>query len=128
MRKSNGLVKNVFRTKHMTQLLGDMGIGHVRYPTSGSSSNAEVQPFYVNSPYGITFAHNGNLTNTKQLSQELFEQDLRHINTNSDSEILLNVFASELAKLQNNVLTSLIFLTLSHKYTSVYEVLMQPLV
>ncbi len=100
MRKSNGLVKNVFRTKHMTQLLGDMGIGHVRYPTSGSSSNAEVQPFYVNSPYGITFAHNGNLTNTEQLSQELFEQDLRHINTNSDSEILLNVFASELAKLQ----------------------------
>ncbi|BBB23433.1 amidophosphoribosyltransferase [Isorropodon fossajaponicum endosymbiont JTNG4] len=100
MRKSNGLVKNVFRTKHMTQLLGDMGIGHVRYPTAGSSSNAEAQPFYVNSPYGIAFAHNGNLTNTEQLAQELFEQDLRHINTNSDSEILLNVFASELAKLQ----------------------------
>ncbi len=100
MRKSNGLVRNVFRTKHMTQLLGDMGIGHVRYPTAGSSSNAEAQPFYVNSPYGIAFAHNGNLTNTEQLAQELFEQDLRHINTNSDSEILLNVFASELAKLQ----------------------------
>lgn len=100
MRKSNGLVRNVFRTKHMTQLLGDMGIGHVRYPTAGSSSNAEAQPFYVNSPYGIAFAHNGNLTNTEQLAQELFEQDLRHINTNSDSEILLNVFASELTKLQ----------------------------
>ncbi len=100
MRKSNGLVKNSFRTKHMTKLLGDMGIGHVRYPTAGSSSGAEAQPFYVNSPYGIAFAHNGNLTNTEQLAQELFEQDMRHINTNSDSEILLNVFASELAKLQ----------------------------
>ncbi len=100
MRKSNGLVKNAFRTKHMTTLLGDMGIGHVRYPTAGSSSGAEAQPFYVNSPYGIALAHNGNLTNTKQLEKQLFEQDLRHINTNSDSEILLNVFASELAKLQ----------------------------
>lgn len=100
MRKSNGLVKNVFKTKHMTKLLGDMGIGHVRYPTAGTSSGAEAQPLYVNSPYGIAFAHNGNLTNTKELAQELFEQDLRHINTNSDSEILLNVFASELAKLQ----------------------------
>jgi amidophosphoribosyltransferase len=100
MRKANGLVKNAFRTEHMTTLLGDMGIGHVRYPTAGTSSGAEAQPFYVNSPYGIAFAHNGNLTNTKQLAKELFEQDLRHINTNSDSEILLNVFASELAKLQ----------------------------
>jgi len=100
MRKSNGLVKNAFRTKHMTKLPGDMGIGHVRYPTAGSSSGAEAQPFYVNSPYGIAFAHNGNLTNTGQLAKELFEQDLRHINTNSDSEILLNVFASELTKLK----------------------------
>lgn len=102
MRKSNGLVKNAFRTKHMEKLRGDMGIGHVRYPTAGSSSGAEAQPFYVNSPYGIVFAHNGNLTNTKQLKKELFEQDLRHINTHSDSEILLNVFASELAKLQKH--------------------------
>jgi amidophosphoribosyltransferase len=102
MRKSNGLVRNSFRTKHMGKLLGDMGIGHVRYPTAGSSSGAEAQPFYVNSPYGIAFAHNGNLTNTKQLEKELFEQDLRHINTNSDSEILLNVFASELAKLRKH--------------------------
>ena len=100
MRKSNGLVRNAFRTRHMASLIGDMGIGHVRYPTAGSSSGAEAQPFYVNSPYGIAFAHNGNLTNTKQLEKELFEQDLRHINTNSDSEILLNVFASELAKIQ----------------------------
>ncbi len=100
MRKSNGLVRNAFRTKHISGLLGDMGIGHVRYPTAGSSSGAEAQPFYVNSPYGITFAHNGNLTNTAELAKELFEQDLRHINTNSDSEILLNVFAGELAKLE----------------------------
>jgi amidophosphoribosyltransferase len=100
MRKSNGLVKNSFRTRHMASLLGDMGIGHVRYPTAGSSSGAEAQPFYVNSPYGIAFAHNGNLTNTKELAKELFEQDRRHINTNSDSEILLNIFASELAKQQ----------------------------
>ena len=102
MHKSNGLVRNSFRTKHMTKLLGDMGIGHVRYQTAGSSSGAETQPFYVNSPYGVAFAHNGNITNTKQLEKELFEQDLRHINTNSDSEILLNVFAGELAKLQKH--------------------------
>ncbi|MBA5249735.1 MAG: amidophosphoribosyltransferase [Gammaproteobacteria bacterium] len=100
MRKSNGLVRNAFRAKHMESLLGDMGIGHVRYPTAGSSSGAEAQPFYVNSPYGIAFAHNGNLTNTKELEKALFEQDLRHINTNSDSEILLNIFAGELAKLK----------------------------
>lgn len=100
MHNANGLVRTVFRTKNMTQLLGYMGIGHVRYPTAGSSSGAEAQPFYVNSPYGIAFAHNGNLTNTAQLAKTLFEQDLRHINTHSDSEILLNVFASELAKLQ----------------------------
>ena len=100
MRKSNGLVKNIFRSKHMTQLLGNMGIGHVRYSTIGSYSETEAQPFYVNSPYGIAFAHNGNLTNTEQLTKELFEQDLRHINTKSDSEILLNIFASELAKLK----------------------------
>ncbi len=102
MRKSNGLVRNAFRTKHMASLRGDMGIGHVRYPTAGTSSGAEAQPFYVNSPYGIAFAHNGNLTNTEELAKELYEEDLRHINTNSDSEILLNVFASELAKLQKH--------------------------
>jgi amidophosphoribosyltransferase len=102
MRKANGLVSDAFRTSHMTRLIGDMGIGHVRYPTAGSSSGAEAQPFYVNSPYGIAFAHNGNLTNTSQLAEALYGEDLRHINTNSDSEILLNVFASELSKLQKH--------------------------
>ncbi len=95
-RKDNGLVKDVFRTRHMRDLHGNIGIGHVRYPTAGSSSSAEAQPFYVNSPYGIAMAHNGNLTNADQLRKEIYEQDLRHINTTSDSEVLLNVFAHEL--------------------------------
>ncbi|MDT8896194.1 amidophosphoribosyltransferase [Halomonas sp. I1] len=98
LRKSNGLVRDVFHTRHMARLKGNLGIGHVRYPTAGSSSEAESQPFYVNSPYGITLAHNGNLTNSDQLKQELFSSDLRHINTSSDSEVLLNVFAHELGK------------------------------
>jgi len=96
LRKDNGLVKDVFRTRHMLSLLGNMGIGHVRYPTAGSSSSADAQPFYVNSPYGIALAHNGNLTNAVELKDELFRTDRRHINTTSDSEILLNVFAHEL--------------------------------
>ena len=98
LRKSNGLVRDVFHTRHMARLQGNLGIGHVRYPTMGSSSEAESQPFYVNSPYGIALAHNGNLTNAEQLKQELFSSDLRHINTSSDSEVLLNVFAHELGK------------------------------
>ena len=98
-RKANGLVKDVFRTTHMRQMQGNVGIGHVRYPTAGSSSPALAQPFYVNSPYGISLAHNGNLTNAKQLSEELFREDLRHVNTSSDSEVLLNVFAHELQRL-----------------------------
>lgn len=98
LRKDNGLVRDVFRTRHMRRLVGNVGIGHVRYPTAGSSSSAEAQPFYVNSPYGITLAHNGNLTNAGDLSQDLFRTDLRHINTTSDSEVLLNVFAHELQK------------------------------
>ncbi len=96
LRKDNGLVRDVFQTEHMLKLRGDMGIGHVRYPTAGCSSSAEAQPFYVNSPYGISLAHNGNLTNAEELKADIFREDLRHINTNSDSEILLNVFAHEL--------------------------------
>lgn len=97
LRKGNGQVSDVFHTRHMLNLTGTMGIGHVRYPTAGCSSSAEAQPFYVNSPYGITLAHNGNLTNVEQLKGELYQSDLRHINTESDSEVLLNVFAHELA-------------------------------
>lgn len=96
LRKSNGLVRDVFHTRHMRGLQGNVGIGHVRYPTAGSSSCAESQPLYVNSPYGIVLAHNGNLTNSEQLTQELFEADHRHLNTSSDSEVLLNILAHEL--------------------------------
>ncbi|MEM8738008.1 MAG: amidophosphoribosyltransferase [Planctomycetota bacterium] len=96
LRKDNGLVRDVFRTKHMNKLMGTMGIGHCRYPTAGCASSAEAQPFYVNAPYGITLAHNGNLTNADQLVKEVFQTDLRHVNTSSDSEVLLNVFAHEL--------------------------------
>lgn len=101
LRKDNGLVRDVFHTRHMRGLKGNYGVGHVRYPTAGSSSSAEAQPFYVNSPYGITLAHNGNLTNADEIRQQLFETDLRHMNTESDSEVLLNVFAHELEKLRN---------------------------
>jgi amidophosphoribosyltransferase len=96
LRKGNGLVRDVFRQNHMQRLPGNLGIGHCRYPTAGSASSAEAQPMYVNSPYGITLAHNGNLTNADELKADLFKADLRHINTNSDSEVLLNVLAHEL--------------------------------
>jgi amidophosphoribosyltransferase len=95
-RKDNGMVKDVFRTRHMRDLHGTTGIGHVRYPTAGSSSSAEAQPFYVNSPYGIAMGHNGNLTNAEEVAEDIYKDDLRHLNTNSDSEVLLNVFAHEL--------------------------------
>ncbi|MDQ5905747.1 MAG: amidophosphoribosyltransferase, partial [Pseudomonadota bacterium] len=92
MHKGPGLVRDVFRTRNMRALPGKLGIGHVRYPTAGSAFNfAEAQPFYVNSPFGIVLGHNGNLTNTQQLQEEMFRLDRRHINTNSDSEVLLNV-------------------------------------
>ena len=98
LRKSGGLVRDVFHTRHMLELKGNIGIGHVRYPTAGCSSVAEAQPFYVNSPYGIALAHNGNLTNSGALKDALFDEDLRHINTNSDSEVLLNILAHELQR------------------------------
>ncbi|NIB41324.1 amidophosphoribosyltransferase [Pseudomaricurvus alkylphenolicus] len=97
--KALGLVRDVFRTRHMQRLVGKAGIGHVRYPTAGSSGPALAQPFYVNSPYGIALAHNGNLTNTAEVSDDLYRTDLRHVNTDSDSEVLLNVFAQELLKI-----------------------------
>ncbi|WP_432453457.1 MULTISPECIES: amidophosphoribosyltransferase [unclassified Agarivorans] len=95
-RKANGLVRDVFEVKHMQRLRGNLGIGHVRYPTAGSSSAAEAQPFYVNSPFGLALAHNGNLTNAKELREEMAQSARRHINTTSDSEVLLNVLAHEL--------------------------------
>lgn len=93
LRKANGLVKDVFHTRHMRRLQGNIGVAHVRYPTAGCSSSAEAQPLYVNSPYGIVLAHNGNLTNKAELKEELCNKDRRHLNTSSDSEILLNIFA-----------------------------------
>ncbi len=97
LHKGNGLVRDVFRTRNMRTLQGNTGIAHVRYPTAGSAvDHNEAQPFYVNSPFGIVLGHNGNLTNAEELKKQLFVQDLRHVNTNSDSEVLLNVLAHEL--------------------------------
>ncbi len=101
MRKANGLVKDVFHTRHMLRLQGNIGIGHVRYPTAGTSSSSEAQPFFANSPYGISLAHNGNLTNAEELSDWLHQEARRHINTTSDSELLLNIFAHELQQLES---------------------------
>jgi len=100
LRKDNGLARDVFTSGEMLRLKGTMGIGHVRYPTAGCTSSAEAQPFYVNSPFGLTLAHNGNLTNAEELKKQLFMDDQRHINTDSDSEVLLNIFAHELQQLR----------------------------
>ena len=97
MRKQNGLVRDVFQHRHMLALKGNIGIGHVRYPTAGCDSASEAQPFFVNSPYGICLGHNGNLTNASELAEVLIREDRRHLNTSSDSEVLLNVLASELS-------------------------------
>ncbi len=97
-RKGSGLVRDVFQQDHMLELRGNVGIGHVRYPTAGCDGISEAQPFYVNAPYGIVLAHNGNLTNARELAQVLTREDRRHLNTTSDSEVLLNVFASELQR------------------------------
>jgi amidophosphoribosyltransferase len=98
VRKGNGLVRDVFEQRHMLRLHGNMGIGHVRYPTAGSASLTEAQPFYVNSPYGICLAHNGNLVNAEELKRLVTQSDRRHLNTTSDTEVLLNVFAHELGQ------------------------------
>ena len=97
-RRARGLVRETFRTRHMQNLRGSAGLGHVRYPTAGSDKNSETQPFFVNSPYGIALAHNGNLTNAHELAQEMRMRDRRYLNTSSDSELLLNVFAHELLR------------------------------
>ena len=98
LRKSNGLVKDVFQAHHMAELRGNVGLGHVRYPTAGSSSCAEAQPLYTNYPFGICVAHNGNLTNTEELEGLVRDGMMRHVNTESDSELLLNIFAESMAE------------------------------
>ncbi|MDF1653723.1 MAG: amidophosphoribosyltransferase [Coxiellaceae bacterium] len=114
LRKANGLVRDVIRNTHMLRLKGKLGIGHVRYPTAGSQSAQESQPFYVNSPYGLSLVHNGNLTNTAQLTDDLIKSDLRHLNTGSDSEVLLNVFAHELQNhSQQELTTQIVFDTIA---------------
>ena len=97
-RKSMGYVRDVFQQRHMNKLIGNYGIGHVRYPTAGGAGKEFAQPMYVNSPYGISMVHNGNLTNSKELGVQLFHSEMRHLNTDSDSEVLLNIFAHELGK------------------------------
>jgi amidophosphoribosyltransferase len=104
IRKRNGLVRDVFQERHVLGLKGNVGIGHVRYPTAGSASLHEAQPFYVNSPYGICLGHNGNLVNTEELKALVVNDDRRHLNTTSDSEILLNVFAHELGRCKSKKL------------------------
>jgi len=104
MHKAKGMVRDVFRTRNMRALPGTSGLGQVRYPTAGSStSEEEAQPFYVNAPFGIVLAHNGNLTNASRLRRELFDNDHRHTNTGSDSEVLLNVLAHELGRATQGV-------------------------
>ena len=105
LHKGNGLVRDVFRQESASELRGHIGIGHCRYPTAGSEGSAEAQPLYVNSPYGIAIAHNGNLVNTEELRRQMFQDDRRHINTESDSEVLLNVLAHELQIQQRMELT-----------------------
>ena len=117
-----GLVKDVFRTRDMRNLVGEMGIGHCRYPTAGNAGNSEeAQPFYVNAPFGIVLGHNGNLTNALELQHEMYQRDRRHINTESDSEVLLNVFANELQKHASgtDIDDNLVFKSISKLYERV---------
>lgn len=106
LKKGNGLVRDVFHTKNMIRLVGNIGIGHVRYPTAGGYESAEAQPFFVNSPYGIALIHNGNLTNNEQLRNEVHERNIRYLNTGSDSEALLNVLANEVLAVSKDELTA----------------------
>lgn len=122
LHKGNGLVRDVIRKRHMKDLRGNWGIGHVRYPTAGSAdASQEAQPFYVNSPFGITLVHNGNLTNSDLLKQQLLEENFRHINTNSDSEVLLNILAHEIQQAsKGRALTpELIFQAIRKVYTRI---------
>lgn len=105
LKKSNGMVNEVFHRHSLERLKGPMGIGHVRYPTAGCSSEFEAQPFFVNSPFGMALAHNGNLTNAAELAKDIRQHDFRHLNTNSDSEVLLNVFSLALRKQRPEKLT-----------------------
>ncbi|HEY2340407.1 MAG TPA: amidophosphoribosyltransferase, partial [Steroidobacteraceae bacterium] len=117
VRKGSGLVRDVFQQHHMLELKGNVGIGHVRYPTAGCDSATEAQPFYVNAPYGICLGHNGNLTNAAELAEILIREDRRHLNTTSDSEVLLNVFASELQRVGSARITPAdVFAALSAVY------------
>lgn len=119
LRKANGLVRDVFAAKHMQRLQGTVGIGHARYPTAGSSSASEAQPFYVNSPFGITLAHNGNLTNANVVRDKLFEKDRRHVNTTSDSEVLLNVLAHEIDTVKGNVTSEDVFRAVTNVHRTI---------
>src|SRR5688572_22819544 len=118
MRKQNGLVRDVFQQRHMLRLKGNIGIGHVRYPTVGCDTSSEAQPFFVNSPYGICLGHNGNLTNATELAEVLTREDLRHLNTSSDSEVLLNVLASELSRTRTRRATATVIF---NAVTAVYR-------
>ena len=103
--KDNGLVRDVFNEESMVHLSGNIGVGHTRYPTAGSYNYEEAQPFYVNSPYGIVLVHNGNIVNVEKLRDEILNNDLRHLKTSSDSEVILNIFAHALEKNKSLTLT-----------------------
>lgn len=105
LHKGDGLVTDVFKEKEMQRMQGNVGLGHVRYPTAGTYDSAEAQPFYVNAPFGISLVHNGNLTNTAELRKQVLEDDMRHLNTSSDSEVLLNVLAYEIGKVNSKSVT-----------------------
>lgn len=117
LKKGNGYVRDVFQAKHMTRLKGTLGIGHVRYPTAGCYEEAEAQPFYVNSPFGIALVHNGNLTNYGGLKEQVTKHNSRYLNTSSDSEVLLNVVADEIGRIRAEILSAAqIFRALQHVY------------